>query len=131
MKIPTQGDIAEGALGSTETTETSLGSINVPSAGVSRIVGIYGIVTIQTATAAEGTAGQFRLAFKTVPGTYKFPAQIFQGPAGTLANSGPSQDPKIIPVDIPIPSNETITAYATLSLAQTGTCRAMVGVIYE
>lgn len=129
--MPTQGDYAEGALGSTETTETSLGSISIPATGVSRIVGIYGIATIQTTTAAEGTAGGFRLAFKTVSGTFKFPVTVFQGAAGTLADIGPVHMPQIIPVDIAVPSNETITCYVTLNLAQTGTCRGMVGVIYE
>lgn len=127
----TQGDLVEGALGSTETIESNLGTITIPSQGVSRIVGVYGIAAIQTSTAAEGTTGQYRLAFKSVPGSYKFPATIFQGPAGTLAGIGPGQVPQIIPVDIPIPQNETITAYMTLSLAQTGTCRGMVGVIME
>lgn len=129
--MATQGDFAENALGATETTETDLGDITIPSAGVSKIVGIYGIATIQTTTAAEGTAGYFRLSFKSVSGTFRFPAQIFQGAAGTLADIGPSQDPKIIPVDIPIPANETIACYLALNLAQTGTCRGMVGIIME
>lgn len=129
--MPTQGDYAEGALGATETTETSLGTITIPATGVTRIVGIYGIATIETSTAAQGAAGGFRLAFKTVSGTFKFPATIFQGPAGTLAGIGPDQKPSIIPVDIAVPANETVTVYLTLFLAQTGACRGMVGVIFE
>lgn len=127
----TQGDLAEGALGATETTESNLGTITIPSAGVRAIVGIYGIATIQTTTLAEGTSGHFRLSFKSVPGTFRFPATIFQGAAGTLADIGGDHKWQIIPVNIPVPPNETVTAYMTLNLAQTGTCRGMVGLIME
>jgi len=125
-----QADRVEGALGATETTETSLGSITVPTAGVKRIVGVYGTATIATTT-AEQASGYFRLAFKTLAGVFKFPLTINQGPAGTLASPGWSSNHSIIPVDIPVPANETITGYATLDVAQTGACRAAVGVIYE
>lgn len=127
----TQGDFVSKDLGATETTETSLGDITIPSAGVTRIIGVYANIAIETATAGEGTQGHFRLAFKTVSGTFKFPADIIFGPAGTLADSGHSYKPTIIPVDIPVPPNETISCYATLEVAQTGTCHALVGVIYE
>ena len=128
---PTQADYNEGALGATETSETSLGDISIPSQGVTKIVGIYGIATIETPTAGEGVSGHFRLAFKTVSGVFKFPVTVFQGSAGTLADIGPAQQPQIIPVDIPVPTNETVTAYMTLNKAQTGDCRGMVGIIME
>jgi len=127
----TQSDFIEEALGATETTETDLGDIDVPSKGVSRIVGLYGVATIQTATAAEGTDGYYRLAFKSVPGVYRFPATIYQGAAGTLATQGAAHQPQIIPVNIPVPPNETISCYMALALAQTGTCRGRVGLIFE
>lgn len=127
----TQGDYAEAALGATETTETNLGTITIPTQGVSRIVGIYGITSIQTTTVAEGVSGHFRLSFSTVAGVFKFPVTIFQGAAGTLADIGPVHAAQIIPVNIPVPSKETVTCYMTLNLAQTGTCRGMVGLIME
>lgn len=127
----TQADYKDSALGATETTETNLGEITIPTQGVTRIVGIYGIATLQTTTAAEGTAGSFRLGFSTVAGIFKFPTTIFQGAAGTLASIGQAQAPQIIPVDIPVPANETVTVYMTLNLTQTGTCRGMVGLIME
>ena len=127
----TQGDFVDNALGSTETTETNLGDITIPAGPSKKIVGLWGIATIQTATAAEGTTAYFKLAFKRLGGVFKFPAQVFQGPAGTLANLGPAQSPRIIPVDIDVEPNETITPYMALALAQTGSCRGQVGIIYE
>jgi hypothetical protein len=126
----TQGDFVEAALGSTETTETSLGTVTVPSAGVSRIVGIYGVAEVPTTTAELGT-GYFRLAFKTVAGSFKFPVSVFQGPAGTLASNAALLEPKIIPVSIPVPPNETINGYMTLFVAASGSCRGLVGFIFE
>ncbi len=126
----TQGDFVELALGATETTETDLGAVTVPSAGVSRIVGIYGIIEGITTT-AEQLVGYFRLSFKTVAGSFKFPASSFQAAAGTLASPGFLYEPKIIPVNIPVPANETIRAYAATFVAATGACRAMVGFIFE
>lgn len=128
---PTQGDLVEGDLGATETTETNLGTITVPSTGVKKIVAIYGVAAIETPTAGEGSSGAFRLSFKTVAGVFKFPVTIFQGNAGTLADIGGQQQPQMIPVDIPIPQNETITCYMTMHSAQTGTVRGLVGVIME
>lgn len=126
----TQADFTEAALGSTETTETNLGTLTIPSAGVSRIVGVYGILEEITTTAEQGV-GYFRLSFKTVAGSFKFPCATFQAPAGTLASPGFSYEPKIIPVNIPVPANETITAYMATFVAATGACRGMVGIIME
>lgn len=126
-----QADLVELALGATETTETNLGTITIPSTGVRRIKALWGVIVAQAATTAEGTAGYFRLAFRTVPGVFKFPAQILLGPAGTLASAASMITPRFIPVDIPVPANETVTVYVATFLAQTGTCRAAVGVIME
>lgn len=130
MPQVTQGDFVELALGSTETTETELGTINVPAAGVSRIVGIYGIIS-GVQTTAENLSGYFRLAFGTVPGVFKFPASCFESGAGTLAGGAVRFEPKIIPVNIPVPSKETIKCYAATFVAASGACRAHVGVIME
>lgn len=126
-----QADFVEGALGGTETTETNLGTITVPPTGVRRIVGVYGVIVAQAITTAEGFAGYFRLAFKTVPGVFKFPATIFAGPAGTLASGMSIAMAQIIPVSIDVPANETITASMATFLAATGTCRGVVGLIFE
>ena len=126
----TQADYISKPLGADETVETVIGEVTIPATGVSKIVGLVGIITIKTTTAGKGTAGYIRLAFKTVAGTYKFAAQIFQGAFGTTGGIGPAQDPKIIPVDISVPANEVITIYAALDTAQTGSCVASVNLIY-
>lgn len=126
----TQADQVELALGATETTETNLGTITIPSAGVRRIVGVYGIDHGVETTAEEASA-YFRLAFKTVAGVFKFPAQVFNAGAGTLVGPASQHTPKIIPVDIPVPPNETITCYMAQYVASTGARRGTVGVIME
>jgi len=129
--MTTQCDYVEKALGSTETGETNLGNITIPATGVSRIIGVAGIITIETSTAGEGVAGYVKLVPKTKSGVYKFPAQIIQGPAGTIGDSGETFTPKFIPVDIDVPANETITCYAALFKAQTGSCRGAVFLLME
>ncbi len=126
----TQSNFVELALGATETTETTLGTITVPSAGVQRIVGVYGVLEEITTTAEQGV-GYFRLGFSTVAGSFKFPCSTFHAPAGTLASPGFQYEPKIIPVNIPVPANETITCYMATFVAATGASRGMVGVIFE
>lgn len=128
--MPTQADQVELALGATETTETNLGTINIPSAGVRKIVGVYGIDHGVETTAEEASA-YFRLAFKTVAGSYKFPAQVHNAGAGTLASPASELTPKIIPVDIPVPANETVTCYMAQYVASTGARRGTVGIIME
>ena len=126
----TQGQSVEAALNSTETTETSLGNVTVPL-GAKKIVGAYGIANVLTTT-AELASGTFRFVQAAGPGgVHKFPLQIAQGPAGTLASPGWMGFPSIIPVDIPTKENDAIACYAVLDVAQTGTCRARVGFIFE
>ncbi len=125
-----QADYVELALGATETTETSLGSITIPNTGVSHIVGVYG-VDHGVETTAEECSAFFRLQFKTVPGVFKFPAQVFNAGAGTLAAPASTFDPKIIPVDIPVPPNESVTCYMAQFVASTGARRGTVGLIME
>lgn len=126
----TQGDFVELALGATETTETLIGSITIPTAGVSRIVGIYGVIEGITTT-AEQLVGYIRITFKSLSGTFKFPASSFQAPAGTLTSPGFQYETKIIPVNIPVNPNESISCYAATFVAATGACRAMIGFIFE
>jgi hypothetical protein len=126
----TQGDFVEAALGATETVETSLGTITIPTAGVKRIVGIWGIAEVP-ATTAEIPTGYFRLAFKTIPGVFKFPATTFAVGTGTLVGPSAALAAQIIPVDIPIPANESVTCTLALNVAATGSCRGMVGLLFE
>jgi len=126
-----QGDRVYSALNATETSETTVGTITIPTSGVKRIVGVYGILQQPTATAGETNSGMFRLAFTTVSGKFKYPCTASYGPAGTLAANVNSVDPKIIPVDIPVPPNETVTCYMTGDIALTGTCTGVVGVLME
>lgn len=126
--MATQGDVVYLALNATETTETQLGTITVPTAGVKKIVGVYGTLMQPLATSGESVSGFFRLAFTTISGKFKFPAQPL---AGAAAAGVISQAPSIIPVDIPVPPNETITCFMTANKAFTGTGEGMVGVIFE
>lgn len=126
----TQGDWIENALGATETDETNLGDITIPADKDRRIIGVWCIINgIQTTS--EYISGVFRLAFGTVSGKFKFPAQTLASGAGTLAGGAVAFEPRIIPVNIPVPAKETITAYVETFQAQTGACRAAVGIIYE
>ena len=125
----TQGDFIRTALGATETTETSLGAINIPAGGVTRVVGIYGTCSVETPTSGQGGSADFRLAFKTVPGSFKFPAAVAYGP---LTAASPAMGlPYIIPVNIPVPPLETVNCYMTQEIAQTGSCVGTVGLIME
>lgn len=125
-----QADFVELALGATETTETSLGTVTIPNTGVKRIIGVYG-VDHGVETTGEEASGYFRLQFKTVPGTFKFPAQVFNAGAGTLVGPASGFDPKIIPVDIPVPPNESVTCYMAQFVASTGARRGVVGLLME
>jgi hypothetical protein len=128
--MTTQADFVELALGATETTETTLGTISIPVTGVKHIVGIYGITSVITTT-GESAYGYFRLAFKTVPGVFRFPTTIFSNPAGTLASPLATGSPQIIPVDILVPANESVTCIMALHAVATGACRGMIGLIFE
>lgn len=126
----TQGDFVELALGATETTETLIGTITIPTVGVSRIVGLYCALEGITTT-AEQIVGYCHITFKALSGSFRFPASSFQAPAGTLTSPGFQYEMKIIPVNIPVNPNESISCYAATFVAATGACRAMIGFIFE
>jgi len=129
--MATKGDFVENALGATETTETEVGTITIPQ-GVSKIIALYGDITIQTTTAAEGAVGFIRLDSSDLSlAPAKFPARIVQGAAGTLAGIGPDSTPHLIPVDIPVTGSARVVCYAATELAQTGTCRGRIGFIMQ
>lgn len=131
MLMITQGDMVYLALSATETTETLIGTMNIPTAGVRKIVGVYGALMQPTATAGETNSGYFRLQFSTVAGTFKFPATMVYGPAGTLASNAHIGAVQIIPVDIPVPPNESVKGYMTANKALTGTGEGLIGLIME
>ena len=128
--MSTQGDYVELALGSTETTETELGTITIPSAGVSRVIGVWGVLNA-VQTTAEYVSGYFRLAFGSIAGTYKFPTSNIVAGAGTLAGGTVGTEVRIIPVNIPVPNKESVKCFMNTSLAQTGNCKGAVGLIFE
>jgi hypothetical protein len=123
------GGIIEGALGATETTETQLGTHQNTLGKGTTIRSICGTVN-SIATTGELPSGKFRLAFKTIPGNFEYPLTIHNAPAGTLASPGSAHVQQWIPVSIPFPANEIVTAYATLNVAQTGAQRVQVGLLY-
>lgn len=128
--MTTHGTFVENALGATETTETNLGTITMPSGAKKRIVGVWGIINgIQTT--AEYISGYFRLEFGKLGGDFKFPAQSLASGAGTLAGGAVAMEPRIIPVNIEVEANETIKPYVATWQAQTGACRSAVGVLYD
>jgi len=126
-----QCDRVYSALNATETTETKVGTITIPPVGVRRIVGICPQLMQPTSTAAEVVSGYVRLSFKTVSGLFKFPAQGVGGPAGTLAANVHTIEPKIIPVDIPVPPNEAVDCYMAADIALTGTASGAVALLME
>ncbi len=129
--MPTQCDRVYSALNAAETTETKVGTITIPAVGVKKIVAISAQLMQPTATAGEQVSGYVRLSFKTVSGSFKFPAQPVLGPAGTLADSGGTHPPAWIPVDIPVPANETVDCYIAADVALTGTGTGAVALIME
>lgn len=126
-----QGDRVYKALNATETTEEKIGTITIPSQGVRRIIGVQAAVMQPTATAGEMVSGYVRLAFKTVPGTFKFNAQAIFGPAGTLAANASTARVEIIPVDINVPANETVDVYMAADIALTGSGTGYCALLME
>ena len=123
--MPTQFGHKSTALGATETTETDLGDITVPS-GASRITGISAAIVLQTGTAAEGTLGHVRLSYSGSGDLEGIPAAIV-----VSEELGGSYTPKFTPVNLPVKELTKIGCYATLTLAQTGTAHALVSLRFE
>ena len=113
------------ALGATETTETDLGDITVPS-GAGRITGICGAVVLQTGTATEGTLAHVRLS-------YSGSGEITGVPCAIVVSEelGGSYTPKFTPVNLPVVPLTKIHCYATATLDQTGTAHALVSLRFE
>lgn len=113
------------ALGATETTETDLGEITVPS-GARVITGISAAVVLQTGTATEGTLGHARLSYSKSGTIEGVPTAIV-----VSEELGGSYTPEFTPVNLPVVPLTKIKCYATLTLAQTGTAHALICLRFE
>lgn len=123
------------ALDTTETEWESLGDITVPG-GVSAIVGIQAVAIIQTATDAEGALGVCKLSSENQPvggqlKPYVFICPTLMGPAGTLVNSGTDAEVPVHQCNIPVLDRDVIKIEMKLTLAQTGSCNGIVGLLFE
>lgn len=118
------------ALGATETTETSLGNIEVPSVAT-RITGISFVVSIDELTLKEGTAGWGRLNFSGAQDLEGIPVAITGN--GTTSVSSFGFSPVFTPCNIDVSQiqNGKIACFATLTLAQTGSCICTVSLRFE
>lgn len=124
-----QSDRVYSALNATETTETKLGTITSPTKGVNRIVAVHSCLMQPTGTNGEMVSGYVRLAFKTLSGSFKFPAQVKAGEGAVGALVGVA--PAFIPVDIPFPANETCDIYMAADVALTGTGTGEASLLME
>jgi len=118
-------------LGSTETTETSLGDITVPSLAT-RITGISIVVSIEETTLKEGTSGWGRLNFSGAQDLEGIPIAIVG--SGTTSTDGLAGfQPVFTPCNIDVSKiqNGTIACFVTLTKAQTATCNAVVSLRFE
>lgn len=113
------------ALGATETTETSLGNIKVP-VGASRVTGICAAVVLQTGTAAEGTLGHARLSYSGSGTISGVPTAIV-----VSEELGGSYTPEFTPCQLPVTALTDVACFATLTLAQTGTCHCVICLRFE
>lgn len=118
------------ALGATETTETSLGNIQVPSLAT-RITGISFVVSIDELTLKEGTAGHGRLNFSGAQDVEGIPTAVVG--FGTTSVSMGAFVPVFTPCNIDVSSiqNGNIACFATLTKAQSGNCICTVSLRFE
>ena len=113
------------ALGATETTETDLGDITVPS-GASRITGISAALVAQTGTAAEGFLGHCRM-------TYSKSGTVEGVPMAVIVSEelGGSYTPQFTPCNLQVTALTKVSVFATATLAQTGTIHSLVCLRFE
>jgi len=115
------------ALGATETTETDLGTIDVPF-GASVITGICASCAVETGTTAEGMLAWARMSF---PGS-----GILDGIPVALSSMEDlgvpgAAVPEFMPVNIPVQEKIPIKCFMTMTLAQTGTMHGKVALRFE
>lgn len=125
--MPTQFGRVGKALGATETTETSLGDIDVP-VDASRITGISAACALETGTATEGPIGHARLDFAKAQQLEGIPIDITG--IVDVVGSGYYQ-PEMIPVNIPVTPKAKIHCFMTLTKDQTGGCYGQICLRFE
>lgn len=113
------------ALGATETDETDIGDIVVPS-GASRITGVYFAVALETGTATEGTLGVGTLSFTGSQELDGIPASI-----ACMEELGGSHIAQFIKCNIPVKELTTISCGAYLTKAQTGAAYGLCCLRFE
>lgn len=113
------------ALGATESTETDLGDITVPS-GASRITGISAAIVLQTGTATEGTLAHARLSYSGSGNIQGIPCAVV-----VSEELGGSYTPKFTPCNLPVTALTKVSVFATATLDQTGTAHALVCLRFE
>lgn len=113
------------ALGATETTETDIGDITVPT-GASRITGICFAVALETGSAADGCVGWGHLEFSGAGDLDGIPAAIV-----CMEELGGAYTPKMIDCSIEVKENQKVACGATLSVAQAGACYGLCCLRFE
>jgi hypothetical protein len=122
-----QADQVYLALNATETTETLIGTITVPT-NCSRISGAYGLLMQPLATSGESVSGFFRLAASSFSGKFKFPVTPI---AGAAAAGVIQQPPQIIPLDLPATPLDVVSCYMTANKVLTGTGEGVIGLFFQ
>jgi len=112
-------------LGATETTETDLGEITVPE-GARVITGICGAIALQTGTAADGAAAWLRMSYAKSGDIDGVPLAIT-----CMEELGGAYMPVFTPVNLPVTPLSKIKLFATMTLAQGGTCTALICLRFE
>lgn len=112
-------------LGATETTETDLGEITVPTKAT-RITGICGAIALQTGTAADGAAAWLRMSYSGSGDLDGIPMAVT-----CMEELGGAYVPAFTPVNLPVTPLSKIKIFATMTLAQGGVCTALVCLRFE
>ena len=123
--MPTQFAHKQTDLGATETTETDLGELTVPE-GAHQITGICAAIAIQTGTGGDGAAGWLRISYAKSGDLDGIPVAIV-----VMEELGGAYVPKFIPVNLPVTPLSKIKLFATLTIAQGGTCTALTCLRFE
>lgn len=114
------------ALGSTETTETNLGSITFPK-DAKRIIAIYAYaMSTASGTTDESVTGYIRIVGKNMTNDHYIPLAIsIIGVPEAMSQMGWT------PVDIPLVGLETVDFYMALDMLTTIGHNGIVFVAYE
>lgn len=120
--------ISGDATASGDTTKTSLGTITTP-VGTKRLVGMWSYIGVADTT-IEQVSGIVTLESDDVN------LQPFQvpvsGAGGSLTSGGRAMgDPKVYPIEVPVPGQVKITGYITLDAALTINAKARWGLVIE